>query len=44
MRLAGVRTLEEATAKLVNTRDIDHLVASEDDYADVKPRPRPWKL
>ncbi|KAH6668091.1 cytochrome b2 [Plectosphaerella plurivora] len=44
MRLAGVRTLEEATAKLVNTRDIDHLVASEDDYADFAPRPRPWKL
>lgn len=34
MRLAGVTTLQEVTSRLVNTRDIDHLVASEDDYAD----------
>lgn len=44
MRLAGVRTLQEATAKLVNTRDIDHLVASEDDGAELKPKSRLWKL
>ncbi|KPM45767.1 Cytochrome b2, mitochondrial [Neonectria ditissima] len=34
MRLCGITSLEEATAKLVNTRDIDHLVVSDDQEAD----------
>ncbi|KAF7545756.1 hypothetical protein G7Z17_g8940 [Cylindrodendrum hubeiense] len=35
MRLCGITSLEEATSKLVNTRDIDHLVISDDQEADV---------
>ncbi|KAH6897414.1 cytochrome b2 [Thelonectria olida] len=44
MRLCGITSLEEATPRLVNTRDIDHLVADDED-PDVRPRkPRTSKL
>ncbi|KAK7429060.1 hypothetical protein QQZ08_004467 [Neonectria magnoliae] len=45
MRLCGITSLEQATAKLVNTRDIDYLVVSDDQEADVVVKKRwPSKL
>lgn len=45
MRLCGITSLEEATSKLVNTRDIDHMVISDDQEVDVIVRkPRASKL
>lgn len=45
MRLLGITSLDQATSKLVNTRDIDHLVteAGEEDVL-AKPVKRESKL
>ena len=40
MRLCGITDIDEAHPGLVNTQDIDHLVANGEDHGWIKWRPR----